>query len=252
MIFYTITTTGVTLDVFIQYFLYAIIVIIGFAIIGFFFLKILKKDLLSELPPLILPNTGNMGIPICLFAYGTNGLGIASAIASVIILFHFTLGVFLAQKKFSLKIVIKNVPTYAIFISIIFLFFNWNVPKFIENTTFLLTYSTIFLVLMSLGIALTKLKIVSWYESFILGSVRVIAGPIIGFGLISFLNLSGYAAGVLLIQTSMPSAVLTYLVGSMYSPKKVVDNVASVIVTSTLMSFITIPIIVFIALKYFL
>ena len=252
MIFYTITTTGVTLDVFIQYFLYAIIVIIGFAIIGFFFLKILKKDLLSELPPLILPNTGNMGIPICLFAYGANGLGIASAIASVIILFHFTLGVFLAQKKFSLKVVIKNAPTYAILTSIIFLYFNWDVPKFIENTTFLLTYSTIFLVLMSLGIALTKLKVVSWYDSIILGLVRVLAGPIIGFSLISFLNLSGFAAGVLLIQSSMPSAVLTYLVGSMYSSKKVVDNVASVIVASTLMSFITIPIIVFIALKYFI
>ena len=50
----------------------------------------------------------------------------------------------------------------------------------------------------------------------------------------------------------MPSAVLTYLVGSMYSPKKVVDNVSSVIVTSTLMSFITIPVIVYIALRYFI
>jgi len=105
---------------------------------------------------------------------------------------------------------------------------------------------------MSLGIALTKLKVVSWYDSIILGLVRVLAGPIIGFSLISFLNLSGFAAGVLLIQSSMPSAVLTYLVGSMYSSKKVVDNVASVIVASTLMSFITIPIIVFIALKYFI
>ena len=59
----------------------------------------MKKDLSMELPPLILPNTGNMGIPICLFAYGTQGLGVASAIASVIILFHFTLGIFLAKKK---------------------------------------------------------------------------------------------------------------------------------------------------------
>ena len=49
----------------------------------------------------------------------------------------------------------------------------------------------------------------------------------------------------------MPSAVLTYLVGSMYSERKVVDSVASVIVTSTVMSFITIPIVVFISLKYF-
>ena len=251
MIFYTITTTGVTLSVFTEYFIYALIIIGGFSIVGIVFLLLLKKDFISELPPLILPNTGNMGIPICLFAYGTAGLGVASAIASVIILLHFTLGVLLAKKSFSFEILIKNMPIYGIIISVIFLYFEWDVPGYLENTTFLLTYATIFLVLMSLGIALSRLKVVSWTHASILGAVRVIIGPLIGFGLIKFLNLNGFAAGVLLIQSCMPSAVLTYLVGSMYSERKVVDSVASVIVTSTVMSFITIPIVVFISLKYF-
>jgi hypothetical protein len=251
MIFYTITTTGITLDIFIEYFIYALIIIGGFSLVGLLFLFILKKDVISELPPLILPNTGNMGVPICLFAYGTAGLGVASAIASVIILLHFTLNVLLAKKSFSFEILIKNVPIYAILASIAFLYFKWDVPGYIENTTFLLTYTTIFLVLMSLGIALSRLKVVSWTHASILGAVRVIIGPIIGFSLIKFLNLNGFFAGVLLIQSAMPSAVLTYLVGSMYSEKKVVDNIASVIVSSTLMSFITIPIVVFYSLKFF-
>ena len=251
MIFYTITTTGITLDIFIEYFIYALIVIGGFSLVGLFFLFILKKDVISELPPLILPNTGNMGVPICLFAYGTVGLGVASAIASVIILLHFTLGVLLAKKSFSLEILIKNVPIYAILASVIFLYFRWDVPGYIENTTFLLTYTTIFLVLMSLGIALSRFQVVSWTKASILGAVRVIIGPIIGFSLINFLELDGFAAGVLLIQSSMPSAVLTYLVGSMYSDRKVVDSVASVIVTSTVMSLVTVPIVVFYSLKYF-
>ena len=251
MIFYTITTTGVTLSVFTEYFIYALIIIGGFSFVGIIFLLLLKKDFISELPPLILPNTGNMGIPICLFAYGTAGLGVASAIASVIILLHFTLGVLLAKKSFSFEILIKNMPIYGIIVSVIFLYFEWDVPGYLENTTFLLTYATIFLVLMSLGIALSRLKVVSWTHASILGAVRVIIGPLIGFGLIKFLNLNGFAAGVLLIQSCMPSAVLTYLVGSMYSERKVVDSVASVIVTSTVMSFITIPIVVFISLKYF-
>ena len=251
MIFYTITTTGVTLSVFTEYFIYALIIIGGFSIAGILFLLLLKKDFISELPPLILPNTGNMGIPICLFAYGTAGLGIASAIASVIILLHFTLGVLLAKKSFSLEILIKNMPIYGIIVSVIFLYFEWDVPGYLENTTFLLTYATIFLVLMSLGIALSRLKVISWTHASILGAVRVIIGPLIGFALIKFLNLNGFAAGVLLIQSCMPSAVLTYLVGSMYSEKRVVDSVASVIVTSTIMSFFTIPIVVYISLKYF-
>ena len=250
MIFYTVTTTGITLDIFISYFIYAIIMIGGFAVVGLILLFFLKKDLSMELPPLILPNTGNMGVPICLFAYGTQGLGVASAVASVIILFHFTLGVFLAKKKFSFDILIKSPPVYAIIISVIFLYFKVNTPIFLENTTFLLTYATIFLVLMSLGIALTRFKF-SLKNSIIMSLCRVLLGPIIAYIIIHYFKLSGLAAGVLLIQSAMPSAILNYLVGSMYSPKKVVDSIASTIVISTLMSFISIPVVVFFALKYF-
>ncbi len=251
MIFYTVTTTGITLNIFIHYFVYSLLMIGGFALIGLILLFLLRKDLSMELPPLILPNTGNMGIPICLFAYGTEGLGIASAVASVIILFHFTLGIFLAKKKFSLDVVVKSPPVYAIIISVFFLFFQIQTPLFLENTTFLLTYATIFLVLMSLGIALTKLKF-SLKDSILLSLCRVILGPIIAFIIIYYFNLSGFAAGVLLIQSAMPSAILNYLVGSMYSPKKIVDSIASTIVVSTIMSFFTIPIVVFFALKYFI
>ena len=36
MIFYTLTTTGVTLDIFIEYFIYAVLILGAFAIVGFF------------------------------------------------------------------------------------------------------------------------------------------------------------------------------------------------------------------------
>ena len=104
---------------------------------------------------------------------------------------------------------------------------------------------------MSLGIALTRLKVFSFKKSLFSSIGRVILGPIIGFLIIVYFNLEGFAAGVFLIQCAMPSAVLNYLVGSIYSPKKIVDNVASMIVVSTIMSFITIPLVVFFALKYF-
>tara|TARA_B100002052_G_scaffold92700_1_gene85400 strand:- start:575 stop:1474 length:900 start_codon:yes stop_codon:yes gene_type:complete len=252
IVFYSVATTGLSLDIFKSYFLYYLLAIICFSFIGMIFLSFMKKDVIMELPPFILPNTGNMGLPICLFAYGSQGLGVAGAISSLIILFHFTLGVFLASKKFNFEIIIKSPSFYAIVISVLFLYFDIEAPSFIVNTTMLLTYATIFLILMSLGIALTRLKVFSFYKALISSIARVIIGPIIGFLIIKSFNLSGYAAGVLLIQCSMPSAILNYLVGSMYSPKKVVDNIASMIVVSTVLSFVTIPIIVFIALKYFI
>ena len=252
MIIYALNPINISFDIFKSYFWYYLIAIFGFFIIGYIFLFLLKtKDIIRELPPFVMPNTGNMGLPICLFAYGTQGLGVAAAISALIILCHFTLGVFLADRRFSFNVIIKSPPFYAIIIAVILLYFRIKLPVFIENTTFLLMYATIFLILMSLGIALTRLKVFSVNKAIISSIGRVIVGPIIGYLLIIFFNLDGIAAGVLLIQCSMPSAVLNYLVGSIYSPKKIVDNVASMIVVSTLMSFITIPLVVFFALKYF-
>ncbi len=251
LIIFALTSTGVTFAIFAEYFIYALILLINFGIVGIIFLILMKKDYIRELPPFILPNTGNMGIPICLFAYGKLGMGVAAAISSLVVFLHFTLNVFLAKKEFDFIVVLKSPSFYAILIIVAFLYFEIDMPQFVLNTVMLLAYTMIVLILMSLGIALTQMKIFSFKSAFISSIGRVIVGPIIGFILIKIFNLSGFAAGVLLIQSSMPSAILCYLVASMYSPKEVVDNISSMIVLSTIMSLITVPIIVFVALKYF-
>ena len=252
MVIYAITSTGINFEIFRDYFWYYLLAICLFAFVGIFTLYTLKtKDIVRELPPLIFPNTGNMGLPICMFAYGSKGLGVSASITSLIILCHFTLGVFLADRKFNLNVILKNPPFYAIIFSAIMLFYGIKMPVFVVNTTEWLMYVTIFLILMSLGIALTRLKVFSLSNALISSFTRMIIGPAIGFLLIFIFDIKGFAAGVLLIQCSMPSAVLNYLVGSIYSPKKIVDSIASTIVVSTLISFVTIPIVVYIALRFF-
>jgi len=248
---FAITSSGVSYSIFSEYFIYSVIALSCFAITGVIFLFFMKKDISRELPPFFLPNTGNMGIPICLFAYGSLGMGVAAAISSLVVLLHFTANIFLASKTFDIKIILKSPSTYAVVIAVAFLYFDLQMPQYVLNTVMLLGYTMIVLILMSLGVSLTQMKVFSIKSSLISSVGRVIIGPIIGFLLIKIFNLSGYAAGVLLIQSSMPSAILTYLIASMYSPKKIVDSISSMIVVSTLMSLITIPIIVFISLKYF-
>lgn len=252
LIFYSLTTTGVNFETFLTFFTYEVIAIILFSFVGIITLLLTKQDIFRELPPLILPNNGNIGLPICLFAYGAKGLGIAAAIASVIMLFHFTIGIFLAKKKIDMTTIFFNGPIYGIIAAIIFLYLDIEPPIFLVNATFLIAYATIFLVLMSLGIALTKLKVFSLKNSFINSFSRIIIGPLIGLLLINFFGLEGVEAGVFFIQCSMPSAILTYLVASMYSPKRVVDSIASTIVVSTVISFATLPIVIYFSLIYFM
>ena len=251
IIFYSLTSTNISMDLFLRFSYYITLYVLIFSVIGIIILKILNKDIYRLLPPLILPNTGNMGMPLCLFAYGKLGLAIATAATAMILVFHFSVNILLSSKKFSIKPLLNCVPVYALLVSLIFVYFDIPSPKFLENATFLIGYSTIFLVLMSLGVALSKLKVFSFKETLIYSLTRVIIGPMVGFGFVKFFNLSGVEAGVMFIQASMPSAILTYLISRIYSPKKISDSVASTVALSTFMSFFTLIVVVFISLKYF-
>ena len=251
LVIFALTAGGVTFDVFKEFFIYAIILLAAFGIVGLFFLVLMKKDYIRELPTFILPNTGNMGIPICLFAYGELGMGIAASISSLVVLLHFTLNIFLAKRAFDFQIIFKSPAFYAIIFTVLLLYFEQPIPQFVMNTVMLLAYGMIVMILMSLGVALTQMKVFSFKDALITSTGRVIIGPIIGFVVIKIFDLTGAAAGVVLLQSSMPSAILCYLIASMYSPKEIVDNISSTIVVSTIMSLITIPIVLFFALKYF-
>ena len=120
IIFYSLTTTNISFELFLKFSYYITLYVGVFAIIGLIILKILNKDIYRLLPPLILPNTGNMGMPLCLFAYGKLGLAIATSITAMILVFHFSLNILLASKKFSIKPLLNCIPVYALFISLLF------------------------------------------------------------------------------------------------------------------------------------
>ena len=251
LVIFALTAGGVPFDVFKEFFIYALILLAAVGIVGLVFLVLMKKDYIRELPTFILPNTGNMGIPICLFAYGELGMGMAASISSLVVLLHFTLNIFLAKRSFDFQIIFKSPAFYAIIFTVLLLYFDQPIPQFVMNTVMLLAYGMIVMILMSLGVALTQMKVFSFKDALITSTGRVIIGPIIGFVVVKIFDLTGAAAGVVLLQSSMPSAILCYLIASMYSPKEIVDNISSTIVVSTIMSLVTIPIVLFFALKYF-
>ena len=123
IIFYSLTSTNISMDLFLRFSYYITLYVLIFSVIGIIILKILNKDIYRLLPPLILPNTGNMGMPLCLFAYGKLGLAIATAATAMILVFHFSVNILLSSKKFSIKPLLNCVPVYALLVSLIFVYF---------------------------------------------------------------------------------------------------------------------------------
>ena len=174
LVIFALTAGGVSFEVFKEIFFYALILLSAFGIVGLIFLVLMKKDYIRELPPFFLPNTGNMGIPICLFAYGELGMGIAAAISSLVVLLHFTLNIFLAKRAFDFQTIFKSPAFYAIIVTVLFLYFDQPVPQFVMNTVMLLAYGMIVMILMSLGVALTQMKVFSFKDAVITSIGRVI------------------------------------------------------------------------------
>ena len=96
-IFYFLTSSNIEFDLFLRFSYYITLYVAVFAFIGIIILKILNKDIYRLLPPLILPNTGNMGMPICLFAYGKMGISLATATTAIILVFHFSYWNFISK-----------------------------------------------------------------------------------------------------------------------------------------------------------
>ena len=188
LLFYSLAASNtLNFSTFVKFGIFTFIFVGCFSILGIMVLKVLKKDPVTELSPLILPNTGNLGLPICLFAYGDKGFSIASSIAAIIMLLHFTLGIFIASKKLSLTPLLKSIPMYVLLISGFMLYFDIKPPIFLINTTMLLAYSAIFLVLTSLGIALSNLKTRNFKSNLIISVIRLISGPVIALLIIYLL-----------------------------------------------------------------
>ena len=58
----------------------SVAILAGTAAVSFALLKILRLQIRSFLPALTIGNVGNLGLPLCLFAFGEHGLALAIAL----------------------------------------------------------------------------------------------------------------------------------------------------------------------------
>ncbi|MAD93918.1 MAG: transporter, partial [Rhodobacteraceae bacterium] len=63
----------------------------------FFVVKLLRLKVQTFLAPLIFGNTGNLGLPLALFAFGEVGLGYAVVVFAVMGIYSFTFGIWLVS-----------------------------------------------------------------------------------------------------------------------------------------------------------
>lgn len=199
----------------------------------------LKLDRRTWLAPLIFGNTGNLGLPLALFAFGEAGLGFAVVIFAVMVVWSFTFGIWLVSGGGSLLRVIKEPAMAATLLGALFLWQGWTTPLWLTNSLDLIGQMAIPLMLITLGVAIARLGVGQFGRAFwlSLGRAAVCLGVAVGTGWA--FGLQPIALAVLILQITTPVAVTSYLLAEKYGADA--DAVAGLVIVSTVMSIVTLP-----------
>ena len=185
---------------------YALVTIAAYLIIRFAGLNIR-----TFLAPTIFGNTGNLGLPLALFAFGEEGLGYAVVVFAIMGIYSFTAGVWIVSGGGSIAKVIREPLVGATLLGALFLWQDWETPKFLTNTLELIGQMAIPIMLITLGVALARLTPRRLGLSIWLSAAKVIFCVAIAWGVGRLFHLSPVAFGVLVLQVSTPVAVTSYL-----------------------------------------
>lgn len=239
MVFATLSTLQVELAALNQIVLAAMLSICIYLIIGSVILRGAGMKVSHYLPSLSFSNGGNMGLPICLFAFGEKGLALGTGFFLVNAVAQPTLGVWINSGKFSPAGMLRTPVIYAIPLAMLFRFGGYGVPEWLGNTTKLVGGITIPLMLLLLGVSLSRIGWGTARRSGALAALRIMMGLGAGWGVASLLGLSDTVRGVLLLQAAMPAAVINYVFAVRYETDP--ETVAGIVMQSTLMSIIVLP-----------
>lgn len=210
-----------------------------FLILGLTVVRFMRLPASAYLPMFTTSNTGNMGLALSLFAFGEAGLALAISIFVISSIFSFTVGWSIYAGRLSADVLYNNPLIYAVAAAAIFIITGVRPPVWLANTTELLGGLTIPLVIIALGVSMSKLKVVDVRRAILLSLVKLGLGFAVGLGVAELFGMTGVARGVLIIGCSMPVAVHNYVFALKFERRP--EETASVIVLSTAISMATLP-----------
>ena len=215
----------------------ALFLVVG--IVGAVALRALKLRPRWYLNTVLFPNLGNMGLPLAFFAYGDAGLALSVVIFTIGSVLHSTLGIWIVSGRISPIELFKAPLLYATLAAIAIHELALPAPEFLLQAAGILGGMTIPLMLLSLGVSLSRMKVHNTRRAATLASLRLGLGLGFGVAVAWMFDLSPLERGLLVLNSAMPSAVFNYLLAERF--KAAPEDVAGGVALSTLAAFALLP-----------
>jgi predicted permease len=247
LIFHTLTSLDVSLFT-IRTMAGAALLCISLAgVMGFLLLVLVGGPVRSFLPPLMLPNSGNMGLPLVVLTFGSEGMKLGVAYFFVVALVQHSVGLSIYAGSIRLSAMLRQPLLSSVAAVLVVTWTGIPVPRVVSVTTEMLGGMMVPAMLMLLGTSLATLKVTDFRPALLVAAGRLSLGVISAFLVIFILGLDGLTAGVVFLLATMPTAVVNYVYAERFqhNPRQVAGSV----VASTLVTFACLPVLLWTALE---
>lgn len=218
-------------------------IVIGISLVlALVVIRAMKLPVKVYLPPALFGNTGNMGLPLVLFAFGEAGFAVAILFMVSTTVLHYTVGIYILSYDEGPREVFRLPLVYSAVAGVLLSVSGWEMPVAVFRSLDLLGEASIPTMIFALGYKLSEVAIKDVGKSFLFGGMRIFLGLLFGVLSVRLLNLGGVEASVVILLSAMPPAVFNFVLAEKYNQDS--ETVASIILTGTLISIVSTPLII--------
>lgn len=197
-------------------------------------------------PPMMFTNSGNMGLPLALFAFGESALAAAVVLFLVENLLHFSVGNALLEGRAHPGVLLRMPMLQAALAGLVVSLAGVTLPLPLTRAVDLLGQVSIPLMLFALGVRMNGVDLRDWRIGVAGALVCPASGVLVVMGASPLLGLEGLQQHQLLMFGALPPAVLNYMLAEQFNQEP--RQVAAIVLMGNLASLLVIPVVLAVVL----
>jgi len=216
-----------------------VIVILGSGILAWIVAKALSINIKTFVPPMMFNNTGNIGLPLAVLAFGEIALGAAVVLFAIEMLLHFTFGAYILSKNTNFMSIFGSPILIATLAGLSVNIIDFELWLPITQMIDLLGQAAIPLLLFTLGTRLIGINFGDWKLGVLGSFLCPLSGLVVILIVVQFFELEHLHYQQLIIFSVLPPAVLNHMMAEKYQQQP--ETVASIVMIGNIGSLIVLP-----------
>ena len=217
-----------------------VIVILGSGILAWVVAKALNINIKTFVPPMMFNNTGNIGLPLAVLAFGEIALGAAVVLFAIEMLLHFTFGAYILSKNANFMSIFRSPILIATLAGLSINLVDFELWLPITQMIDLLGQAALPLLMFTLGTRLIGINFGDWKLGVLGSFLCPVVGLIVALAVIQFIELEHLHYQQLILFSVLPPAVLNHMMAEKYQQQP--ETVASIVMIGNIGSLIVLPI----------